>query len=260
MSDRNITTNWEAFDPAAYLREYYADLGSENLALLRFLDEVFRTLPAGGTLLDFGGGPTIYPLVSAARNAREIHFSDYLEANLAEVRRWLSSDRDAFDWQPFVAETLRLELGRSPSPAEIAERERLIRERVTRVIHCDASRSPSIGDGDRSYDVVLTNFCAESATADRWQWQAFITNIAALVSPGGHIILSSLAGATSYAVGPVAFPAVSLSEDDVVEILEECGFLPKSIELQRVPADRPTREYSGLIFAVARKRSGSGPE
>lgn len=260
MSDRNLTTNWAAFDPSEYLREYYSDLGSENLALLRFLDEVFRTLPAGGTLLDFGGGPTIYPLTSAARSTREIHFSDYLDANLTEVRRWLSSHPGAFDWKPFVAETLRLELGRLPAPAEIANRERRIRECVTRVMHCDASRTPPITDGYSSYDAVLTNFCAESATADRWQWQSFIMNIAALVAPGGHLILSSLAGATSYSVGPVAFPAVSLTEDDVVEILEESGFLRKSIELQGVPADRPTREYSGLIFAVARKRSGSGPE
>jgi len=48
---RRVTQNWAYFDPVAYLDEYYADLGGENLALLRFLAvTVARQLPAGDAL------------------------------------------------------------------------------------------------------------------------------------------------------------------------------------------------------------------
>ena len=101
---------------------------------------------------------------------------------------------------------------------------------------------------------MLSNFCAESATSDRGEWQVFVTNITSLVKPGGSLVLSALKGATRYTVGSVSFPAVYLTEDDVADVLEESGFVPKSIELRSVPADRASRDYQGLIFAVATKR------
>ena len=86
-----FTDDWARFDPTAYLEEYYADLGAENLALLRFLEEAYRDLPSNCVLLDFGGGPTIYPLIAAASRVEEIHFTDYLDSNLEEVRKWLAA-------------------------------------------------------------------------------------------------------------------------------------------------------------------------
>ncbi len=45
MSAPSVTQDWTQFDPAAYLDEYYGDIGSENLELLRFLAETYRMLP-----------------------------------------------------------------------------------------------------------------------------------------------------------------------------------------------------------------------
>ncbi len=257
--EQHVTTDWDRFDPVAYLEEYYSDTGDENLALLRFLAEAFQGLPPGGLLLDFGGGPTIYPLISAAARVDEIHFSDYLEANIGEVRRWLSAQPDAFDWAPFVATALHIEAGVAPTPAEVAEREAEIRKKVTRLIRCDASRNPPIDGAFERYDVLVTNFCAESATSDRSQWQASVSNIVSLLKPGGRLIMSALRGATSYAVGPRFFPAVDVSEEDLVELLEDSYFPRKFIDVRSVPADRVTREYDGLIMAIAQKRA-FGPE
>jgi hypothetical protein len=162
-----LAADWSLFDPVAYLSEYYGDLGSENLALLRFLSQVYPELPRGGVLLDFGGGPTIYPLISAVTRVSEIHFCDYLEANLEEVRRWISADPAAFDWSPFIRQALEFEMGTAPTSADVERRAREIRRRVTRLGRCDASRSPALSWTHPPYDVVLTNFCAESATSDR---------------------------------------------------------------------------------------------
>jgi len=252
-----LTTDWSDFDPNEYLREYYSDLGSENLALLRHHHEAYQGVPPDSMLLDFGGGPTIYSLIAAADRVREIHVSDYVEANLAELRRWLRAEVGAFDWRPFIEKTLELETGRLCSSHDVAQREVAIRRRVTRLLRSDAARTPPIAGGPSSYDVVVSNFCAESATSDRAQWRAFMQNIASLVKPRGKLITAALAGARSYSVGSKAFPAVDIAADDLIEVLEECDFPEKSIAVRSVRADRPTRHYRGLILAVATRDAGS---
>ncbi len=247
-----VTQDWTRFDPAAYLDEYYADIESENLELLRFLVETYRAIPQGGRMLDFGGGPALYPLISAAPRFDEIHFADYLEANLAEVRRWLAQAPEAFDWTPFIRKAIELETGETCSNADVERRARLIRQRVTHLLPCDASRTPPIREPE-PYDVVLTNFCAESATSSRDEWRAFMGNIVSVLKPGGWLVLSALKGAKHYAVGSLSFPAVDILEEDLVDLLEDTGFSRKGLEVRSVPADRPTRDYQGLMFAVARK-------
>ncbi len=249
--------DWDQFDPAAYLNEYYGDVGAENRALLRFLFDSYRDLPAGGRMLDFGGGPTIYPLISAVAKVDEIHFCDFLASNLKEVERWLARDAAAFDWTAFVREVLELETGPPCSDAAVARREDEIRSKVTQLLRCDASRLHSIDGPESAYDVLVTNFCAESATSDRSEWRSFFANIVSLLKPGGTLIMSALSGATSYSVGSRWFPAVDISEEDLFEVLDEEGFKRKTIEIRSVQADRPTRDYSGLIFAVATKQSES---
>src|SRR5215831_9516556 len=94
--------DWTAFNPRAYLNEYYADLGEENLAILRFYVDVFRTLPQKSVMLDFGSGPTIYSLITAVTKVEEVHIVEYLEANRVELRNWFQGDNTAFNWQPFI--------------------------------------------------------------------------------------------------------------------------------------------------------------
>src|SRR5262245_17505565 len=134
MTNLSLTRDWTEFDPTAYLKEYYADLGAENRALLHFFVEAYQDIPPDSVLLDFGGGPTIYPLIAAATKVKEVHFSDYLEANLHEVRKWLRGDASAFDWHAFIRATLELEKGSVCSASEIAQREAEIRKRVTRIM------------------------------------------------------------------------------------------------------------------------------
>ena len=65
--------------------------------------------------------------------------------------------------------------------------------------------------------------------------------------------MSALKGATSYSVGSRSFPAVEISEEDLLEVLEDASFPGKTIELRTVPADRPSRDYAGLLMASAKK-------
>jgi SAM-dependent methyltransferase len=246
--------DWGEFNPRAYLQEYYSDLGAENSALLQFYVDAYKAIPHNCSLLDFGGGPTIYPLIGAANKVKEIHVCDYLPANLAEVLKWLRRKKVAFNWKPFISATLKLENGRPCTPSDIAEREEKMRKRITRLSRCDARFDPPLHGPVQKYDIVISNFCAESATDDRQQWRTFLRNIASLLRPGGKFIISALKGAHSYPVGRKIFPAVSINEADLAWGLITAGCKPESLDIRSVPADRPTRYYDGLMLAVAEKR------
>jgi hypothetical protein len=245
--------DWQEFDPKAYLREYYSDLETENSALVQFFVDVYKTIPNASSLLDFGGGPTIYSLIGAVNKVKEIHICDYLEANLSEILQWLRGDKNAFDWQPFVSATLTLEKDRPCTPSDIAEREEQLRKRITRLSRCNARLNPPLPGSVHKYDVVLSTFCAESATDNRQHWRTFMFNIASLVRPGGKFITSALKGAHSYSVGRKIFPAVNLDEADFAWGLITAGCKPESIYIRSIPADRPSRYYQGLMLATAEK-------
>jgi hypothetical protein len=247
-----VIRDWSAFSPQAYLHEYYADIGAENLALLQFLQRAFRDVPQDSLLLDFGGGPTIYTLITASRRVSEIHFCDYLESNLEAVQQWLHGRFGAFDWTHFVKTTLVLE-GQDYSRESVRARENQIRQSVTQVMRCDANRPDPLNGINWQYDVLVSNFCAESATNDRAQWRRFVRNITSLLKPGGKLVMSTLKGADSYAVGDEIFPAVFILEDDLIEVLCHAGFVEDSIQIESVPADRPSRHYQGLMLTTATK-------
>jgi hypothetical protein len=242
------------FDPLLYLNEYYADLGEENLELLRFYVDVFRNIPAKGVMLDFGSGPTIYSLISAVTKVKEIHIVEYLEANRLELRKWLQKDHDAFNWRPFVQATIEMEQDGRCSEFDIARREAQIRNHIVYIGRCDVRRCPPILGPQFAYEVVASNFCSECVTDSLEEWRFFVANIASLVKPGGILLMTALKGATSYSIGPMRFPVVHIDENDLRQALREKGFFPHSIMIRSVPADRPGRHYEGLIFASAIKR------
>ena len=252
MINLGYTRDWSIFNARAYLEEYYADIGAENLAILHFLVRTLREVSSESVLLDFGGGPTVYSMIASANHVREIHFCDYLDSNLEQVQMWLECHPRAFDWTEFIKTTLVLE-GNDYSKQGVILRENEIRQRVTHVLHCDANLPQPIETDVSGYDVLVTNFCAESATDDVEQWRKFVGNITSLIKPGGRLIMSTLKGASSYGIGKESFPAVNIVESDLLELLIDVGFEYNSIHIESVPADRPSRHYQGLMFVTAIK-------
>jgi hypothetical protein len=251
-----VTKNWEEWRARSYLIDHYLDICSENSGLMQFMVNVFRSIPPGGRLLEFGCGPTINATFPVVNHVSEIHQCDYLDANLDEVKRWLMGEPSAFDWSEYVKLTLTLENGAQPDAQSIAQREAVVRQRVTRLLRCDASKSPPV-DSALLYDILVTNYCLDGATDDYEQWRSFFHNVMTMLKPGGILLLSALKGANDYIVGEHRFPAVYLTENDLMEALIEEGFEPQSIHMESLPAaDVPTRTYEGVMMVVARKREG----
>lgn len=248
-------SDYDLFEPLVYLQEYYADIGAENRALFRFLTGALRDVPAGATMLDFGGGPTLYAAIAAAPHVSAMHLTDYSEANLSEVRRWLAADPHAFDWRDITRAILRLE-GLPAGPADVAAREALTRQRVTRVSRCDAKALCPLEEAAAAYDLLVTNFCLEAAAGDLDEWRRCMCAVLAYLRPGGRLVLSAVRGAASYPVGHRSFLAVRLFDRDLAALLGDLGFLRDTMAISSEPADRPGRPYEGIMLATAVKGPG----
>ena len=201
--------------------------------------------------LDFGAGPTLHHLLPLAPHVREIHVADCLPANLAHIRRWVQHEGSAHDWRPFTRHVLACEGRVAASEAEVQAREALTRLRITRYLHGDAARPEPLGLAHRPrYDIVMSCFCADSATADKRTWARYMAHIIGLLAPGGLLITAALRRCSGYRVGTQRFPSANIDEHDVAELLKRHGFdMARSrIGVEAVP-DR--RGYGAIVLASA---------
>lgn len=241
------------FHARAYLHEYYSHLGEENRALLGFFQRAYAAIFArvgAARLLEFGGGPTIYQLISAAQYPVSIDFSDYLADNLAEVRAWLDDLPGQFDWDDFVRYALACE-HQPADQAAVEQRKRLIRSRVSQLLRCDARSAVPLG-APAAYDVVGINFVLESITQARSEWHALLDNVEPLVQPNGYMLMCAIVGATHYRVGQLYFPAVPITLDDICQQFGRRGFT--IVCTHSVAAEhREQQGYDGIGMVLARK-------
>lgn len=246
MSDSDHRLTFTRFQPRAYLAEYYGGLGSENDGLLAFYARIHRQRTPGGRLLEVGGGPVIYPLVSASRVVDEIHFTDALQDNLDEVKQALDGADEAFDWRPFVRRALEHEAGRPVADSEVSARLSLVARRVTRLLRLNLWDSPQpLG----RYDVVQANFVLDSITSSLEEWQRLLATLTDRVAPGGDLIMCALEGSKWWRLGELQFPAVSLDVDLLASALRKVGMV--DVRVERIQAETADHEqgYSGILCA-----------
>jgi hypothetical protein len=256
-----ISHSFETFNPHGYLSEYYSDIGTENEALMKFFADVYQGFADDSLrIIEIGGGPTLYQLISATPCAKEIHFSDYLASNLDEVNNYLLGHEDAFNWDSFVLRALELESGQAPSQAAVDQRKLAIRKKITRTFPCNVFTLPPIDEGSSSYDVVSTNFVAESVTSKYVQWRAALGNITSLLKPDGLLIMSGLLEANYWIIGSRRFPATNLNEKIVNETLIDLGFKIKDFRIIDSESEHDVNDkeeyqgYKGMFFVEAEKQ------
>ncbi|MDZ4720585.1 MAG: guanitoxin biosynthesis pre-guanitoxin forming N-methyltransferase GntF [Roseiflexaceae bacterium] len=248
---------FQPFDPKAYLIEYYSYLGEENRALLHFLDAAYArifTEKQTASVVEFGGGPTIYQLISAARYPVMIDFSDYLDENLGEVQQWLQDLPGQFCWDEFIHHVLDLE-GVSAKPLAFQQRKQHIREKVSQLFHCDAKKANPLESNDRSaYDIVSINFVLESITTEMQEWHALFDHVLPLVETHGYLLMCAILGATYYRVGDRFFPAVPITADILEAKLTQLGFsivLADTINAEHKDA----QGYDGICMVLAQRNA-----
>ncbi|MFO1037638.1 MAG: guanitoxin biosynthesis pre-guanitoxin forming N-methyltransferase GntF [Geminicoccaceae bacterium] len=244
----SFETDWV---PQDYLDDYYWKVEPDERSTIAFFVDAMREIKGGEPVLLFGVGPTLHHVFLAAEKASEIHLGEYLPANLHEIERWLARDPGAHDWTPFVRYTLQCEGVRQPTSAQVAEREERTRAKISRLLEVDLRQAdPLLGATVPAYGTVISAYCADSATADRAAWALYTRRIAALVRPGGTLLLAALRRSRAYHVGGKSFPSADIDETSVHAVLRTCGFASVGVAACALE-DVAAKGYSSIVLARA---------
>lgn len=261
------------FSAKEYLQNYYAkaDLmmvhkyvvertaAAETMRIMMWLDNVCSPLIRAffgkekATVLELGGGPTLYQLMNIADEVKEIYFTDYVEDNLNEIRAWKNNESSAFNWKNFFKAALMIKNDTIHiSDEETESLEKQLRHKITKIENCDIFQK-DLGITEKSFDVVNTHFVAESATSSKDQWEIALKNIYHKLNNGGLLFMSALRGAkSSYKVLEKSFPAVELYENDMEVGLKNAGF--HIIRVSAIHTEDKSNNYEGFMFVVAQKK------
>jgi hypothetical protein len=250
---------FDEWDPADYLADYFSEVQEDELATIRyFVDQMRGVVP--GPVLGFGCGPTLHHIFLTAPRITELYLADYLPRNLEQIDRWRRRAPGAHDWTPFVRYTLMCETGREADNEAVAARTEQIRQGISALVTADAGLTDPLGPAFRGrFAVVLSPYCADSATDDKAVWRRYSRNIATLVRPGGLMLTAALRRCRRYRVGHRSFPSADVDEHHLRSILEQ-DFSPATIQVdvREVPGHQ-AQGYTGILLARAQKPGAADP-
>lgn len=242
----NITNDFTSFQAKAYLEEYFSTNGKENQALLKFLHKTYEALPYCQSLVEVGGGPTIYQLISAVKKVNFIFFSELAQSNREEIRNFLE-DKNPFDWDIFIDYVLELEEG---SDDDKDKRKNEIRSKVKILAPCDIRNAHPLSPiWCLPFDILSMHSVADAISENE---EAFINNMKnalTLLKTGGFYVGMFVKNSREWKCGENWYKSFSVDEKYLTTLFPSLGLNLKDIST--VDAEF-NQGYDGLIsiFAV----------
>jgi hypothetical protein len=204
-------------------------------------------------ILEFGGGPTIYSLISASPYAEGIVFTDYVGRNRAVVESWKNKEVHAPNYRPLIEYVVTTIEGQGME--EVEQRRQLLRDKIVAIVPCDVRGDPPIGvpAGPEKYDVLSTHYCLVTACESVEMYRDSLRKLASFVRPGGYILASEIVGGTFYMVGDVKFSNITLSRDVIRQALVDAGF-SRDIRFFSLPVERSATEDGTEYLVISARK------
>jgi hypothetical protein len=285
---KNIEGHYE-IDKIAQISQTVHEI-IENVAIFDFYrvvtEHFLEEYPEGNAcILDIGGGPTIYQHIGLSLVADYITHSEFLESNRVEVISWIANDPSAHNWETYFKLVQRLfTMGEIPqilerltahsdekisnhashvknliNHSETGDYESWVRSRIGHdVVHGDMFVPDlgiqSIRNSRIKFDIITSNFVAESASQNYEQWILSMQNMISHIKVGGYFVQTAIKNATWYQVGKEKLPAFGVTP---VMIEKACEAFGCRVIYQKVleGSDSENVGYDGMIFTLARKIS-----
>ncbi|MBS1121111.1 MAG: hypothetical protein H6Q90_3339 [Deltaproteobacteria bacterium] len=238
----NIRDDWDA---QSYLKDYYSvdSVADDEAFMYKFIADGLRTIgrvfPAG---IEVGCGPVLHHAAQTVPWLQRLDMADFQEANLAELRKWLSQDPGAHDWSVFLNAKNGVLEAEGSHRTTLDKREALLRERV-KLMPCDL-RNPQPLGRPATYPFVSAFYCLEWVEPTLAGWQQTMRYVMSMVEPGGWFLVVGVCDTTYCNIGGRPFPSAAVSTDDVRKSLLEFGMDPSSVKVAHTPGLAP--EVSGI--------------
>ena len=204
------------------------------------------------TLLEFGGGPCLYTLISPGPLVSKIVFVDYNQTGLDAVMAWKNNSEDSQDWSPYFKCVIsELEGVRSGMKEMSVLRQKELKRKMTQFVRGEYIFDHKF-DGEK-FDIISSNFCLDAVAETRGEYQYFVKRISLYVKPGGFLVcLVSLEETFWYTSHMKVEAHLLLTEEDVTEAFKMAEFVVKfSVVTQvRESARFKLNDCKALMFIV----------
>lgn len=249
------TSQWHEWNPRHYLRTYFKFPKKDVLENFVFLHREIKNIAKDRkipNLLDFGCGPTIFTGLIAAPYIQSYYCCDFLSSNLHEIRQWFIDETQSFNWSNSIQKILEIEK-KTLSSVNIRSRGDLLRRLPIQITTANASQSNPV-ETNIKFPVIVSNFCADSATDNKETWYSYMKNIFSLLEDEGTVLLGMLRKCTMYRSGPDYFPSANIDEYDVISMLSSQYFdMNKTLlEIVHVPDCAPDG-FDSIIFVRSQR-------
>ena len=212
-------------------------------------------------VLEFGGGPVLWPSFLLAQYSDAIHFCDYAPCNLNAVTDWINQTSNPHNWSVLFDYVLiqyqYYNQKRSDTRADCEERLRdALRLGGLETCDVNAPNCPVLSDSSDQYNLIFTSLCLEAACLTDTLYKETIKRFYRLLTPGGMLLMLIVRRQTSYYVEENHFFCLSLEEYKVTNALNESKFLDIHITSHdRNPSHLRTSssDYDGFMVVHAFK-------
>ena len=239
-TDHNDKQQYDSFDANVYLKDFCGAGKIELYANMSYFVELFsRFSDSSIEMLDLGGGPSIIPLIIAARKVSRYIHADYAKNNRTAVERWWKNYPDSFDWRENVRYILKLE-GNSGTDEEVTEREDRMRKVLGEVVHCDVlvdQVMPPSFEGP--FDVVTCLSCLDCVCTSVDSLHKAIGRLSSLVRSGGYLIVQCSVVRADHSLSEEEQQRKNEAVGEVVHT--EAGYVPEAKDIGGF-------KYKGFIY------------
>ena len=228
------------FNVEYYLQRLYCDPTDKERGLQPFRMKCFYEFykkfgsswdSKSAQLLEYGGGPVIYPLISACPYVGEITFSDFQEASLEAVSMWKNESEGCHNWRPYFKYIIS-EVEGNVSEEVVLQREMELRKKLRHFVIGDILADDILAsDGSprtmpESFDIVSCNLCLEVPAKSIDDYERNVRRLSTLVKPEGFVISLITLENPFYSLTPTKerTPLLYVREHDVREAYEKAGF------------------------------------
>ncbi|CAH2320331.1 nicotinamide N-methyltransferase-like [Pelobates cultripes] len=204
----------------------------------------------GDTLIDVSMGPMMHLLCTVSDVFKEITILKFNDECIKEVKKWLDTHSECFDWSHTSKYIMELNEGGS----QIQEREEELKSKIKHIVKCDIEKE-NITDPVilPKSDCLLSVTVLEAISEDHEEFRKNLKKIVSLLKPGGQLLLFTALDATFYRLGEHKFRLLKCDETFVRSVLHEQGFVIEYIDWLKKPSETHLTDFNDITFVIARK-------
>lgn len=252
------------FDTAYYLERRFSDpYDSERGVQPFYLKSIhdfyshYHTQwdTASSKMLEYGGGPVIYSLISPCRYVGEIMFVDNRQSSIDAIIGWKTNGPGAHNWRPYI-EYVTKELEDFTSEEIVLQRENELQNKLKYFSTGDLREEHIVDMQHDQFDIVSSMFCLEVAAKTREEYQSFLKKLATLVKTGGFLVsLISLEESFWLTKKNIHSFHLFLTREDTEEDFRAAGLSIVHTALHKIPeeAQNILNDCKALYFIAAQK-------